>query len=118
MREIKFKAWDKESKRMYDWKITRQYPMDYTFNSDIVTPMQYTGLKDKNGTEIYESDILECQDWDGEKYVTEVKFGDGAFYIEVNGCDYDYTVIGWAIRQDIDECCVIGNIYENPELLK
>ena len=60
MREIKFRAWDKENKTMYDWNTIRDYPIDYTFGSDIIIPMQYTGLNDKNGQELYEGDI--CTD--------------------------------------------------------
>lgn len=60
MREIKFRAWDKEKKIMFNWSFTEQglYPQDF-FNNDNYQVMQYTGVNDKNGKEIYEGDIVE-----------------------------------------------------------
>lgn len=84
---------------------------------DPATVGQYTGLKDKNETEIYEGDILKCVDLNGDEYTTAVSFDGGAFAVDSTGCDYDYTAIGWAMEFDIDECWVIGNIHDNPERL-
>ncbi|MDL5143115.1 YopX family protein [Bacillus atrophaeus] len=95
---------------------------------------QYTGLKDKNGREIYEGDIIHCVHWffDGheieEHFTASVGFRDGSFTLEnINSRYYsDYTGeengkgICWI--GDINYCEedyeVIGNIYENPELLE
>ena len=66
--------------------------------------MQYTGLKDKNGKEIYEGDLCNC--WDTKK--EKITFDLGTFWI--NG-----TPLHAIYREE--EIEVIGNIYENPELL-
>lgn len=79
---------------------------------------QFTGYLDENKQEVYEDDIVRCIDPDGEEYVTTVRHDGGAFAIDVVSCDYDYSAIGWAIDVDVEEMRVIGNIYDNPELLE
>ena len=84
--------------------------------------MQYTGLKDKNGFEIYEGDILlVVEDGDVENSIKhEVQFNPvcGGYIIDTpNNCDGDMTTIPWAEESCYFEYEVIGNIYENPELL-
>ena len=69
---------------------------------------QYTGLKDKNGKEIYEGDILEYE----TGYRDSVLYDEGCFWAAGSkSCDYLYGSLKWAP-------IVVGNIYENPELLK
>jgi uncharacterized phage protein (TIGR01671 family) len=79
------------------------------------TLMQYTGLKDKNGKEIYEGDLLRCvfDDEDEDNTPSEVVFARGAFFI-----GYEPNMICLTVGEcEADELEVIGNIYENPELL-
>ena len=98
MREIKFRAWSKEKKVMIE---DIHVPKAQKDMGHIV--MQFTGLKDKNGKEIYEGDIIE-DDWHLKK---EYRFMEVKFpldFIHINECKSHMEVI--------------GNIYENPELLK
>ena len=107
MKEIKFRAWAYASGKMFypstddGWELIngKLQPLPNT------TLMQYTGLKDKNGKEIYEGDIWETPH--GNKGI--VIFRNGAF---------DFTDITGQIPTVSYEYEVIGNIYENPERLE
>jgi uncharacterized phage protein (TIGR01671 family) len=88
--------------------------------------MQFTGLKDKNGKEIYEGDILKLSNGDTVNWL--VKFGDYAddegystgshlgYYGERIKPHYNFTITTHTLNELDGE--VIGNIYENPELLE
>ncbi len=136
MRNIKFRAWDKKQKWMDDFS-----DMFIRTNEDIYeeagikydTPnlevervntgryeiMQYTGLKDKNGKEIYEGDIITT---DLERYYLIVEYRNGAFMLNCNDGEEDYYDIFFGTSEEPKKVYkygeVIGNIYENPELLK
>ena len=113
MREIKFRAWDTVNQRFFELIETRVAEMTHSYKDGVIYS-QYTGLKDKNGKEIYEGDIVKAR----SKYVNVVY----EVYWEEHGCQFrccanhdrqfDKThPMFWA-----DE--VIGTIWENPELLK
>ena len=106
-REIKFRWWHKENKIM-DWEYLKSSPyyQNPFLRTDLIT-MQFTGLKDKNSKEIYEGDIIKTQDDYNSERIIEVRFGNAEFYPLANA---------GRIQNKIFE--VIGNIYENPELLK
>ena len=79
---------------------------------------QFTGLKDKNGECIYEGDILK---WDKDGLLYVVKFWDGMFYASVEECN-DGILGGFPLHAlteyEYKKCKIVGNIYDNPELLK
>ena len=118
MREIKFRAWDKLNKEMFNvesinFQERRVYKdtVSYRKFNDIEL-MEYTELKDKNEKEIYEGDIL--FDRFGEIYY-KVIFKNGSFRAEFEG-DFDEYSFD-LIDVNLQWCEVVGNIYENPELL-
>lgn len=94
----------------------------FEFEVKSETVGQYTGLTDKNGKKIFEGDILGVTNDDPDyDYITKVYLDCDTLCVDVQGQDYDYTSIGFAIEIWDDECDqveIIGNIYDNTELLK
>jgi uncharacterized phage protein (TIGR01671 family) len=151
-REIKFRVWDKINNCFFDWKEQYNtlefnegipdriilYDTEGVLEKDEFELMQYTGLKDVNGVEIYEGDIILYPDTESEFIdvgiggegvkVAEtginsffpVEFKDGEFGINVN-LNSEILYNGWyTLRmalEEVESIEVIGNIYENPELL-
>ncbi|TXG82853.1 MAG: hypothetical protein E6R13_04395 [Spirochaetes bacterium] len=123
-REIKFRVWYKEEKLMY-----YDFEKLNTYDPESEVLMQYTGLKDINGVEVYEGDIVEYEGWmeyqdyvrqskkDLDKpHVLEICFKDFSFRVKKifkKDCFYENLS---TIEQKYIK--IIGNIHENPELIK
>ena len=133
MREIKFRAWDKKNKEMYyigqefddeygcipyleifkngEWFFEWGDASDkFDLDNKIGILMQYTGLKDKNGKEIYEGDIILAT-------IIEnlLPSGENSEYVDKRVVEWNKEQGGFAFAEDEYE--IIGNIYENKDLL-
>ena len=129
MKEIKFRAWDKVKKEMINELICFGKNADgttwinhdnsfnnekngYMWNSRNLEIMQFTGIKDCEGKEIYEGDIVECYDHPTgiDSCTAEVVFLHGMF--KAKDMSFPLSDYGTVWIK------VLGNIYENPELIK
>ena len=149
MKEVKYRIWDKRNQVMYTPEFVSSFDFEckcawvkavgkggrwlYFKDAEI---LQYTGLKDKNGTEIFENDILRV--WHEDEYVPNRDSGGGIIdydrkrgfsqlgKISFEGCSFEYKTAKTTdgrheeIHMPIDwlmDYEVVGNFYENPELL-
>lgn len=151
MKEIKFRCWDKKSKKMRQvteivfntgfymesndnsvkliWvkgqNIIENKEIQIQREEDFIL-MQYTGLKDKNGKEIYEGDIVKINahsyDFGFEKdKIGEIRFLKGCFgfYKQLSEKEYLFNELATEFSYgELDYYEVIGDIYDNPELLE
>lgn len=112
MRKLRFRAWDGKSMKLafdlsqnpkYWWEENKDYPL-----------MQYSGVKDSEGIDIYEGDIVKGYFEDLGEEIGLVVFKQG-FQIEIEGIENLDDVSGWLEHAKKIE--IIGNIYENPDLI-
>jgi uncharacterized phage protein (TIGR01671 family) len=145
LREIKFRAWVVNPRRRIIGVYEAKQIMIYDFikwskgelftpndvgnqlfeNADDLKIMQFTGLKDKNEKEIYEGDIVKFSNieystgvYGASEGVAEIVYKNNAFILlgyDMNCDNLDANIFGYLNNNDME---VIGNIYENPELIK
>ena len=114
MRTIKFRAWDESQKYMakqgtHDLETIQSF----FFHFGDCQLMQFTGLTDKNGVEIYEGDIVKV-DIFTKNYC--IVFGESKKWGASFQYKSDYSIY-YLTENFAKDCVVVGNIYENPELL-
>ena len=126
MREINFRAWDKKLKELTNYSISGIFIEFYNKDTDCweidregerFILCQYIGLKDISGREIYEGDIVKAISF--ARWIGVVKYSDENQAFIFDDLDKKYRGKSTVFMNQFDDGFeIIGNIYENPELLK
>lgn len=126
MREIIFRAWDKDRKRWTNCSITDDLLRFYDKHTGYWKTdkegkrfilCQYTGLKDKNNREIYEGDVIKAISF--ARWIGVVEYSDENQAFIFDDLDKKYRGESTVFMNQFDDGFeIIGNIYENPELLE
>ena len=121
MREIKFRAWDKENEKMMKVSSLHLENKEISVKENgtfrlfrMQDLMQFTGVKDKNGKEIYENDLISCN-----KYKNIVVFFEnGCFKVKYSKNDTTNVTCTLDTFLEKYKCKISGNVYENKNLLE
>ena len=128
--------WDADARRMVPWEDLQGHSLPYLFSYGSFPVMQYTGLKDTEGHEIYEGDIVSFTYWWFDGSAVESRLTGEIVYLPdlmsyglrgIKNADWIRHISGdegvpdtepfATFRFTEDEFLVLGNIYENPELM-
>ena len=127
MREIKFRAWDKTNEKwlhrptfyihcdgkINTWEVGEEDKYLSEYHDDLVL-MQFTGLLDKKGVEIWESDVVKWRvgEYGGKFQPLVIEYYKGGFKLKDTWCNFPANI------HELSGIEVIGNIYQHPHLLE